>query len=151
MTMKPTARTRAAALAVPLMLGASLLAASPASAGDVDSRVVGWASCGDGPESLLTVQPTEHLLSCGDGNSGLRRLTWSSWTATSARATGVYYWNDCEPACFSGTNYTSKATVELSRVRVQKGEPVFTRVVVTYTDEDGVKQVDAMTSLPWLG
>jgi len=108
-------------------------------------------SCGDGPESLLTVQPTEHLLSCGDGNSGLRRLTWSSWTATSARATGVYYWNDCEPACFSGTNYTSKATVELSRVRVQKGEPVFTRIVVTYTDEDGVKQVDAMTSLPWLG
>ncbi len=139
------------ALAVPALLIAPVLTAGSASAAARHDHVVGWVSCNAGAEGMLTYKPKQHVLSCADANSGLRKLTWSSWNAKTAMGSGVYYWNDCEPNCAAGTNHASKATVELKRPKVQKGEPVFTRVVVTYTDETGQVQVDRMDSIPYLG
>lgn len=142
----------AGVLAAPALLIAPVLAAGPsAAAARHDHHVVGWVSCNAGANGMLTYKPRRHVLSCADANSGLRRLTWSSWNSTSATGAGVYYWNDCKPDCAAGTNHTSKATVELKRPKVQKGEKVFTRVVVKYTDEKGDLQVDRMDSIPYLG
>ena len=91
------------------------------------------------------------MLSCADHNSGLRRLTWSSWGKASATGAGTYYWNDCKPNCAAGTSHTSKATVELKRPKTQNGEQVFTKVIVSYTDEDGRMQVDTMDAIFWQG
>lgn len=54
-------------------------------------------------------------------------------------------------SCAAGTMQTSAATVALSRPRIQKGERVFARVVITYTDEDGKPQVEREDSLDWTG
>lgn len=148
---KSFALASVAALAAPVMLVAPVLAAGSAAAAERHDHVVGWVSCGMGSMAMLTYEPTRHVLSCADHNSGLRKLTWSSWNQKSAMGAGTYYWNDCEPNCAAGTNHTSKATVELKRPKVQKGERVFTRVTVTYTDENGKMQVDTMSSNPWQG
>ena len=98
---KSLALASAAVLAVPVML-APMLAAGPAGAA-TQNRVVGWVSCDMGAMGMLTVQPVRHVLSCADHNSGLRKLTWSSWTSRTATGAGVYYWNDCTPDCAAGT------------------------------------------------
>lgn len=155
-------RSRACAIAamalVPAVLVAPMLAGGPATAaplhdgrGGHDDRVVAWVSCDRGAEGLLTVQPRRHVLSCADHNSGLRNLKWSTWGEESATGSGTYYWNDCTPNCSAGTNHSSKATVQLKRTREQNGELVFTRVIVTYTDENGATQTDRSTSLPYRG
>ena len=130
---------------------ATALLAEPAAAA-APPGAVAWVSCDAGIDPLKhTYKPKKHLLSCATAESGLRGLVWSSWTKTSAKATGTYYWNNCEPACFSGKNLTSKATVTLSRPRTQKGARVFTRVRVDYTGENGKAAVEKETSLPWNG
>ncbi|MDO8310181.1 MAG: hypothetical protein Q7V58_17715 [Actinomycetota bacterium] len=154
MSWKSATRRAAVILMLAGALGVGALASStPAVAGDVggSSRVVGWTSCDDGPDLVLTYMPTTHLLSCADANSGLTRLRWASWTDERAVGTGVYRWNDCDPDCAGGTEYTAKATVVLDRPRTQAGDRVFTRATVTYTDESGVQQVERVTSIRWTG
>lgn len=148
-----TVRTRVvAAFGALLSMAALLVGLSPtASAGDTDSgRVTAWVAC-DGGELLLTVQPVEHLISCGDANSGLLKMTWSTWGDDEARGTGVYYWNNCDPTCAGGTTFRAKATIVLDRVRVQAGEPVFTRATIRYVDNTGQAQVERVRSLRWTG
>ncbi len=48
------------------------------------------------------VRPAAFTLSCADGNDYLTRLSWTSWTAGLARATGVQEVNDCDPYCAAG-------------------------------------------------
>lgn len=149
MTVRPRILAVIAAL---LAMAGLLVGLSPAaSAGDAGSgRVTAWVSCDDG-DLILTVQPVEHLISCADANSGLLKMTWSTWGATQARGTGVYYWNDCDPSCAAGTTYRARATIVLDRVRVQGGEPVFTRATIRYVDNTGQAQVERVTSLRWAG
>jgi hypothetical protein len=142
-----TAVTAALVALVALLVGS----APTASAGDAGAgRVTAWVAC-DGGDLLLTVQPVEHLISCADANSGLLKMTWSTWGAAQARGTGVYYWNDCEPNCAAGTTYRAKASITLDRVRVQAGEPVFTRTTIRYVDDTGQAQVERVRSIRWAG
>lgn len=136
------------ALAASVILLAPLVSTGPANA--APRKVVGWVAC-DGAGGVLTYKPVRHVLSCADANSGLRKLTWSTWGRQTATAAGRYYWNDCQPDCASGTTHTSKATVKLKRPRTQHGERVFTKVVVRFIDDDGRMQVQVLDSLPWQG
>lgn len=146
-----TVRVRIVAVVAALASMAALLVGlSPASSAGESTRVTAWVAC-DAGELLLTVQPVEHLISCGDANSGLRKMTWSTWGESVARGTGVYYWNDCDPNCSAGTTYRAKADIVLDRVRVQAGEPVFTRATIRYVDNTGQAQVERVTSLRWAG
>lgn len=139
-----------AALAGLASVAALLVGLSPAASAGDTARATAWVAC-DGGELLLTVQPVEHLISCGDANSGLLKMTWSSWGASQARGTGVYYWNDCDPNCSAGTTYRAKAVIVLDRVRVQAGEPVFTLATIRYVDNTGQAQVERVRSLRWVG
>lgn len=149
---KSFALASAAALAVPLVIVAPLLSAGPASGvvAQQNNTVVGWVSCGENAQ-VLTYKPRRHVLSCADANSGLRMLDWSSWTKAAAMGAGTYYWNDCSPTCAAGTTYSSKATVKLTKPKIQNGEKVFTKVTIRYIDEDGKMQVDTEDSLAWQG
>lgn len=144
---------RRATLAVAGLLalaGTTVAVAPSASAGDTGARITAWVAC-DGPQLLLTVQPVDHLISCADANSGLSRMTWSAWADDEARGRGVYRWNDCVPSCAAGTEHRSPATIVLDRVRVQAGEPVFTRATIRYVDDAGVAQVERVRSIRWTG
>lgn len=49
-----------------------------------------------------SVEPSEIVLACGDGNALLEGLHWTSWTAGSATAVGTFVYNDCTPNCADG-------------------------------------------------
>jgi hypothetical protein len=68
--------------------------------------------------SPLKVRPTAIRLS-EDGNGTLTNLTWSAWTHTSARATGLQevrcFGGSTDPKCYPGRfGYAVPATVRLS-------------------------------------
>jgi hypothetical protein len=54
------------------------------------------------------------VLACGDGNARLSDLIWTSWTSSSATATGQYIRNTCVPSCAQGTFVTSSALIRLA-------------------------------------
>ncbi|MFZ1062444.1 MAG: hypothetical protein WAN30_03130 [Acidimicrobiales bacterium] len=53
--------------------------------------------------SSLQVRPTSIVLTCADSNRYIENITWNSWSATDAHASGVLHWNDCTPSCYDGT------------------------------------------------
>ncbi|MEU0335121.1 hypothetical protein [Streptomyces sp. NPDC006193] len=93
-----------------------------------------------------TVQPTDFILACGDGNSRLTGLHWSQWSGTSATAVGVNMVNDCKPYCAAGTFRSYPVTVRLDGPQPWKKDPGvqhFTRMSLTYTGArpEGFQQV----------
>jgi hypothetical protein len=65
------------------------------------------------PGSAPSVKPTAIVLACGDGNASLTHLSWTSWTATGATATGLFTYNKCIPNCALGTFASVPARVQL--------------------------------------
>jgi len=84
--------------------------------------------CAGKPE----VRPATFTISCADGNSYLTKLKWTSWTSTSAKATGTYTINNCDPYCAAGKFISSKATVTLSKPKSVKSNRFFTNLHVAY-------------------
>jgi serine/threonine protein kinase len=77
------------------------------------------------------IKPTSYILGCGDGNGSLSSLTWSSWTANSAQATGVLAANNCQPNCAQGTFSYTPATVTLTNPALGANGPYFTHLQLT--------------------
>jgi hypothetical protein len=86
--------------------------------------------CGGRPR----YKPRTIIVACGDGNLSLRAISWFSWTSSTATGVGVYYWNDCIPACYRG-HFHSRAGARVSLYRVtrcvSKRFTQFTRMRVT--------------------
>jgi len=68
----------------------------------------------DAPQDAPAVRPTSILLACGDGDTFLHNLTWSSWTPTGASGTGTLTADTCTPDCAGGTFVSLPTTVHLS-------------------------------------
>jgi hypothetical protein len=80
------------------------------------------------------VEPSSIVLACGDGNASLTHLTWSSWTTTTAAATGDFLLNNCTPDCAGGTFVSNPASVRLGYpVETSDGQE-FASVSYTYAD-----------------
>ena len=62
------------------------------------------------------MRPRAIVLACGDGNFYANHLRWTSWTQTSARATGVGHQNDCKPDCAAGHFQAYPIALRLSKV-----------------------------------
>ena len=82
----------------------------------------------------LKAKPTRIILSCGDGNTWLGKLKWSSWTKTQAVANGNYTANDCSPTCAAGHTHTVAVKLTLSKPKMCPNQvnPAFKRAVLTY-------------------
>jgi hypothetical protein len=81
------------------------------------------------------VRPGSFTLACADGNSSLTHLSWSSWTASSARGTGTQVINDCQPYCAAGKFRSYPADVTFWRSEPVPGRPgqrYFSRVTLRY-------------------
>ncbi|WP_305784636.1 hypothetical protein [Symbioplanes lichenis] len=59
---------------------------------------------------------------------GYTSVRWKSVTMTSARATAILHYNDCDPYCAGGRYHTEKVTLTFSRVRVHHGVLTFTKM-----------------------
>jgi hypothetical protein len=68
-----------------------------------------------------SLRPKTVTLTCGDGNTVLKGLTWSSYGGASARAKGTFVINLCEPNCAAGKAASFPVTVTASSPRNCKG------------------------------
>jgi hypothetical protein len=98
------ARALIAALALLGAIGGAALASGNA------RRVVG--NC-----LKSQVRPRTITVACADGNLVLAHVHWSSFGASSARATATYYVNDCKPYCAAGRFHSYPITLVLSKAK----------------------------------
>lgn len=68
-----------------------------------------------------STRPKSVTLTCGDGNTVLKGLTWSSYGGASAKAKGTFTINLCEPNCAAGKAASFPVTVTASSPRNCKG------------------------------
>jgi hypothetical protein len=82
----------------------------------------------------LKFKPQTITLSCGDGNTRLGKLQWSSWTKTQAVANGNYTWNTCTPDCAAGHDRSVAVKVTLSNPKMCPNQvnPAFKQAVISY-------------------
>jgi hypothetical protein len=66
-------------------------------------------------------RPKTVTLTCGDGNTVLKGLAWSSYGGASAKAKGTFVINLCEPNCAAGKAASFPVTVTASSPRSCKG------------------------------
>ncbi|WP_030173493.1 hypothetical protein [Streptomyces sp. NRRL S-813] len=81
-------------------------------------------------------RPDAFILACGDANSRLSSLHWSTWNGRSAVAKGVNFVNDCKPYCAKGTFRSYPVIVRLDRPEPWKKDPKvdhFTRISLVFT------------------
>lgn len=87
-------------------------------------------NCSNQPQ----VRPSTYVLLC-DGSAAFTQLSWSTWNASVAAATGVQWVNNCLPNCAHGT--WSHRTVDLIfwrslPVKGHPGERGYTQMTVLY-------------------
>ena len=117
--------TRAAAIALSVTafaaLGAPLAAEAatthPAAPHPQPAASFAVYDCGNKP----VVKPTTFVFTC-DSTGYLTKLTWNSWTAPTATATGVLYTDNCVPNCASGGWSHQNVDVLLWRSEPVKGQ-----------------------------
>lgn len=79
-------------------------------------------------------KPKSVTLTCGDGNTVLSGLSWSSFGGTSAAAGGTFKMNTCEPNCASGKVVSYPVSVKATGPRSCKGGlRVYNKVTLKFT------------------
>jgi hypothetical protein len=79
-------------------------------------------------------RPKLLTLTCGDGNTVLKGLTWSSFGGTSAQAKGTFVTNTCEPNCAAGKDVSYPVTAKATSPRVCKGGlRVYGKLAIKFT------------------
>jgi hypothetical protein len=78
-------------------------------------------------------RPKLLTLTCGDGNTVLKGLTWSSFGGATASAKGNFVTNTCEPNCSEGKNVSYPVTVKAQGSKKCKGATVYAKLSLTYT------------------
>jgi hypothetical protein len=150
--------TATASTGHPASHSASHSASRPASAGRHRAATTRPAGVPKAYNCLhAQVRPASFTLACADGNSYLAHLSWSSWTANSARGTGTQMINDCRPYCAAGKfrGYPADVTFWRSEpVPNHPGQRYFSRVTLRYPGarppvSSGGKQVNGPAT--WTG
>lgn len=79
-------------------------------------------------------RPKMVTLTCGDGNTALTGLRWSSFGGAGALATGTLETNTCTPNCASGKVVRYPVAVKASGTRTCKaGLRVYNKVTLRFT------------------
>ena len=95
-------------------------------------------------------RPGTIILTCADDNVVLIDLHWRSFGGSSARASGIYYANDCTPYCAAGKFHAYPAKLLFSRARsCPDGYDDYRLASVTFTGRrpSGMKATDAIALL----
>lgn len=78
-------------------------------------------------------KPAEIDLECVDAGVLITKITWSKWSANSAKGSGTLAWNPCIPDCVSSQDLTYPVRITLGGLASAPGEPdVFSQVRVTF-------------------
>ena len=122
-------RTSAAVISLFLIAGCAVIGNSGSSAGDQETFI---SECGYG----YAQKPSSITLTCADGGMYVDQLEYSSWDNSSASATGIFFSNDCDPDCASGSLISNPVTIEISGTRKDaNGKVIFTDLTITAENE----------------
>jgi hypothetical protein len=78
--------------------------------------------------------PKTLTLACGDGNTVLSGLRWSSFGGASASARGTLKMNTCEPNCAAGKVVSYPVAVQASDQRnCKQGARVYNKITLRFT------------------
>jgi hypothetical protein len=72
-------------------------------------------------------------LTCGDGNTVLKGMTWTDFGAATASGKGTFVTNTCDPNCAEGKNVSYAVTVKAQGSKKCKGATVYAKLSLTYT------------------
>jgi hypothetical protein len=112
----------ASALLAAALIASGVMAASGASGVKITNCV------------KATGRPRTLTLACGDGNTALSGLRWSSFGGASARARGRLEMNTCAPNCAQGKMVSFPVAVEAVDPRACSAAlRVYDRVIVRFT------------------
>jgi hypothetical protein len=78
-------------------------------------------------------KPKQLTLTCGDGNTYLKGLNWSSFGGPAAQGKGTFVTNTCTPNCASGKNVSYPASVTAGGSRKCKAGNVYGKLTLTFT------------------
>jgi len=79
-------------------------------------------------------RPKSLTLACGDGNTVLKGLKWSSFGGASAQAKGTLEMNTCEPNCAAGKDVSYPVSVKATSPRTcKKGVRVYNKLALQFT------------------
>lgn len=79
-------------------------------------------------------KPKQVTLSCGDGNTYVKNLSWSSFGGATAQGKGTFVTNTCKPNCASGKNVSYPASVTASGSKnCKKAGNVYGKLTLTFT------------------
>ena len=94
-------------------------------------------------------KPVELVLYCADAGQILNQITWSSWTSTEAKGSGISIANDCEPSCAEGSDVTSKVEIRLFKpITSDSGKIVFSQIEMQYDKVQPSGVMDEVLDLP---
>jgi hypothetical protein len=129
---------RASAVFAAAVMACGVLSATTASAA-AQTKVI--SSC-----TKTVYKPSHYVFFCADAGAGLRQAAYSSWTATQADGSGIYYFNDCKPSCAGGTVHKEPAIFRLYRpVDTSQHGTLFTRIEVSTQKRDKVFHLPTKT------
>jgi hypothetical protein len=72
-------------------------------------------------------------LTCGDGNTVLKGLSWTNFGKSSATAKGTFVIDLCEPNCAEGKNASYPVSVKATGAKKCKGTSVYGKLTLTFT------------------
>jgi hypothetical protein len=79
-------------------------------------------------------RPKQVTLTCGDGNTALSGLRWSSFGGASANALGTFETNTCTPNCAEGKVVRFPVSVKAYDTRICKGSlKVYNKLTLKFT------------------
>jgi hypothetical protein len=79
-------------------------------------------------------RPKAITLTCGDGNTALTKLRWSSFGGAAAQASGTFAMNTCTPNCAGGKVVRYPVAVKASNIRKCKaGLRVYNKLSLKFT------------------
>jgi hypothetical protein len=79
-------------------------------------------------------KPKTVVLTCGDANTALKNMSWTSFGGATAAGKGTYVTNTCEPNCASGKNVSYPVTVKATgSKKCNGGVSVYGKASFTFT------------------
>jgi hypothetical protein len=86
-----------------------------------------------------------------DGSGIFRNLHWTSWTSSSATATGTEWVSNCHPACGDGTMIAYRASVTLDQPVTYDGQLYFNRLTIYYPGQTPIASHHTEVQTPLVG
>jgi hypothetical protein len=79
-------------------------------------------------------RPSLLTLTCGDGNTVVKGLSWSSFGATTAQGKGTFVTNTCEPNCVAGKDVSYPVKLSATgALKCKGGVRVYGKLTLQFT------------------